>query len=98
MNEVPEANVGSVPDRLSALLCQWISASRFPHPHDSRVFTPGCFVQMRYVIVKRHLVVRVGCSARPKFAPRLTYRIEVRLFAAANHGHGAEEDAKVQPQ
>src|SRR5262245_47509831 len=94
----PEANLGSVPDRLSALVCQWIGASRFPHPHDSRVFTPACFLQIRSVIVKLHLVVHKGHSTRPKFAPCLTYRIEFRLFALADYGHGAEKDAQVQPQ
>src|SRR5215470_4139110 len=97
MNEVPAANVGSVSDRLSALLSQWIGASRFRHPHDARVFTPGCFVQMRAVIVKRHLVVHMGHSARPKFAPCLTYRVVVRLLTAADQGHGAKKDAQVQP-
>jgi hypothetical protein len=84
-------------DRLSALLCQWIGASRFPHSRNSREFTPGCFVQMRSVIVKRQLVVHVGHSARPKFTPSLTYRIAVRLFALANHGHGAEKDPQIHP-
>src|SRR5262249_42034928 len=97
MNEVPAANVGSVSDRLSALLCQWIGPSRFRHPHDTRVFPPGCFVQMRSVIVKRHLVVRNGHSARPKFAPSLTYRVAVRLLAVADQGHGAKKDTQVQP-
>ena len=84
-------------DRLSALLCQWIGASRFPQSHDSHVFTPECFVQMRSVTVKRQLVVHVGHSIGPKFAPSPTYRIAVRLFALANHGHGAEKDPQIQP-
>jgi hypothetical protein len=84
-------------DRLSALLCQWIGASHFPQSRNSRVLTPGCFVQMRSVTVKRHLAVQTGCSTRPKFAPSLTYRIEVCHFALANYGHGAEKDAQVQP-
>src|SRR5215467_9346672 len=44
MNADPGGERGSVSDRLSALLCQWIGASHIPHTHDACVFTPGCFV------------------------------------------------------